>query len=244
MCPGGFIGFERANKSAMLTEVWRKTELDIAEHFGYSLFQTERSEITTMAKGDQTKEMILNQAAQLFNRRGFFGSALSDVMEATGLEKGGIYNHFKSKDDLALQAFDYAVNILRQEIRLAIGDKKNAIDRLIALMGFYQRQAEGYPFPGGCPVMNTAIEADDTHKALRERAQTAMDEWHHSIRRIIQRGKERGEIKPEVNTEMLASVYISIMEGAIMQSRLYGNMRPIHSAVEYLTNYLEQTVRA
>jgi TetR/AcrR family transcriptional regulator, transcriptional repressor for nem operon len=197
-----------------------------------------------MAKGDQTKEMILHQAAQLFNRRGFFGSAMSDIMDVTGLEKGGIYNHFVSKEDLALQAFDYTVDVLRQEIKNAIADKKNAVDRLIGLIGFYQREAEGYPFPGGCPVMNTAIEADDTQPALRERAKTAMEEWHQFIRRIVQRGKEKGEIRADVDGEMLSSVFISVMEGAIMQSRLYGNLRPMNHAVEYLTDYLEREVRA
>ena len=58
-----------------------------------------------MSKGEQTKELILSQAAVVFNRQGYFGARLDDIMRATGLEKGGIYNHFASKDDLALQAF-------------------------------------------------------------------------------------------------------------------------------------------
>lgn len=47
-----------------------------------------------MSKGEQTRAMILEQTALLFSRKGYFGSSLSDIMEATGLEKGGIYNHF------------------------------------------------------------------------------------------------------------------------------------------------------
>lgn len=197
-----------------------------------------------MTKGSETKEMILEQAAQVFNRRGFSGAALSDIMEATGLEKGGIYNHFANKEDLALQAFDYAVGVLRQEIALAVGDTRNAVDRLTALMSFYKKQADGYPFKGGCPVMNTAIEADDTQPALRERAKAAMDEWYQFIRRIIIKGKERGEIRAEIDAEMLATVYLSMMEGAIMQSRLNGNLRPINKAIQYLTGYLDEQVRA
>jgi len=65
-----------------------------------------------MSKGEQTREMILAQAAQLFSRQGFFGSSLSDIMQETGLEKGGIYNHFSSKEQLALEAFDYAYTLL------------------------------------------------------------------------------------------------------------------------------------
>ncbi len=197
-----------------------------------------------MSKGQQTKETILRQAAQLFNRRGFFGSALSDVMQVTGLEKGGIYNHFKSKEDLALQAFDYAVDLVRQEISKAVQGQRNTVDRLKAMISVFQREAEGYPLAGGCPVMNTAIEADDTHPLLRARARQAMDEWHQFVRRTIQRGKEKGEIKPDVNAEMFSIVLISTLEGAIMQSKLYGNTMPMNQAVDYLTRYIEREVRA
>jgi TetR/AcrR family transcriptional repressor of nem operon len=49
-----------------------------------------------MRKGELTRERILARSAQLFNRQGYFGSALADIMCETGLEKGGIYNHFTS----------------------------------------------------------------------------------------------------------------------------------------------------
>lgn len=197
-----------------------------------------------MTKGQQTKETILRETAQLFNRRGFFGAALSDVMAVTGLEKGGIYNHFKSKDDLAIQAFEYAVDLVRREITLAVKEKKHSVDRLKALITVFRREAEGFPLAGGCPVMNTAIEADDAHPILRARAQKAMDEWHHFVQRTVQRGKEKGEIKPGVNGEMLSFILISTMEGALMQSKLYGHLKPIDKAMSYLNEYLEREVKA
>lgn len=196
-----------------------------------------------MTKGDETRDMILHQAALLFNRKGFFGAAMSDLMDETGLEKGGIYNHFKSKEDLALQAFDYAVGLLRQEFARVIHDHKNSVDRLVATMGIFQREAEGYPLPGGCPVMNTAIEADDTHPALRDRALAALEEWHQFVHRTLQRGKEKGDVRPDVDSDIFSSVFISLLEGAVMQSKLYGNQRHMHKAVAYLTDYIEREVR-
>lgn len=197
-----------------------------------------------MTKGEQTKEAILQQAALLFNRRGFFGSALSDVMEATGLEKGGIYNHFKSKDDLALQAFDYAVDLIREEMSKAIKSERDNVDRLRALVSVFDRQADGYPLPGGCPVMNTAIEADDAHPALRERARLAMEEWHQLVEKLVERGKQRGEIQAGVDPLVLSTILISTAEGALMQSKLYGRRAPMDRALDYLTDYLEKNVRA
>jgi AcrR family transcriptional regulator len=59
-------------------------------------------------KGEQTRQEIIRRAAPIFNQRGYDGAALSDLMRATGLEKGGIYRHFGSKQELAGDAFDYA----------------------------------------------------------------------------------------------------------------------------------------
>lgn len=61
-----------------------------------------------MPKAKETKEKIVKQAAELFNQQGYAGSSISDIMRATGLQKGGIYNHFHSKQELALAAFDFA----------------------------------------------------------------------------------------------------------------------------------------
>ena len=61
-----------------------------------------------MLKGEKTRERIVSKAAQLFNERGLEGTSLADLMEATGLEKGGIYRHFPSKEAVAVEAFEYA----------------------------------------------------------------------------------------------------------------------------------------
>ena len=60
-----------------------------------------------MTKGEQRRRKIVEAAAPIFNKRGYEGSSLSELMEATGLKKGGIYRHFASKEELAAEAFDY-----------------------------------------------------------------------------------------------------------------------------------------
>ena len=60
-------------------------------------------------KGMQTRQRIVELAAPVFNRQGYVGASMRDLVDATGLEKGGIYNHFGSKEQLALEAYDYAM---------------------------------------------------------------------------------------------------------------------------------------
>jgi len=195
-----------------------------------------------VSKGEQTREMILAQAAQLFSRQGYFGSSLSDIMHETGLEKGGIYNHFSSKEQLALEAFDFSVELVRQRTRLALAGKVNAVDRLLAIVAVFQGLVEDPLLGGGCPILNTAVEADDAQPALRERACNAMDDWRETVHRIVKKGIDRQEIRPGVDADALATLLISSLEGAIMLSKLYGDNVHMRRVVEHLNNYITTTV--
>jgi TetR/AcrR family transcriptional regulator, transcriptional repressor for nem operon len=197
-----------------------------------------------LSKGDETRQMILRRAAEVFNRKGYFGATMTDIMAATGLEKGGIYNYFDSKDDLALEAFDYAVELVRLELQAALKDKRDAIDRLRAIVGVFRAMPDGMPISGGCPVLNTAIEADDTHPVLRDHARRAMDEWSEFILRTVTKGIERGQIRPEIDAHELATFLIATLEGAIMLSKLYGDTVHMNRAVAYLETYLDKDVRS
>lgn len=196
-----------------------------------------------MSKGEQTREMILARAAQLFSRQGYFGSSLSDIMQETGLEKGGIYNHFASKEQLALEAFDYSIELVQQRTKLALAGKANAIDRLLAIVSVFQGLVDDPPLDGGCPILNTAVEADDAQPALRERAREAMDSWRSTIHRIVAKGIARQEIRPEVDADALATILIASLEGAIMMSKLYGDSVHMRRAVDHLTSYINNAVR-
>jgi len=192
-----------------------------------------------MSKGEQTRERILARSAQLFNRQGYSGSSLSDIMRETGLEKGGIYNHFSSKEQLALEAFDYAYKLVQQRVRQALAGKLNAIERLVAIVSIFQSIVEDPPVPGCCPILNTAIEADDADEMLRDRARAAMDDWRTTIHRIVNKGIDRREIRPGVDADEVASILIATLEGAIMLSNLYKDPKHIQRAANHINHYIE-----
>ena len=197
-----------------------------------------------MSKGKETKERILHQAASLFNTRGYAGASISDIMRVTGLKKGGIYNHFQSKDDLALQAFDYAIDCIKQRYQGALKNKRHAIERLQAIIDVFSSNMDNPAVEGGCPLMNTAIESDDGHPILRQRAQAVMDSWRNMVCKVIQKGITRGEIRPEVNADEAATVMISLIEGSIMMSKLYGDSIHLERAIEHLNRYIQVELKA
>src|ERR1700684_1874792 len=145
-----------------------------------------------MSKGDQTRESIIAEAAVIFNQRGYEGCSIQSIMEATGLEKGGIYRHFESKEELAAEAFDYAWNLAISKRCQNIEAIPNHADRLKQhIANFVARTG----LPGGCPLLNTAIDSDNGNPVLRDRVRKALRNWQAVLRTILEDGMQDGTIR-------------------------------------------------
>ena len=188
-----------------------------------------------MKKGERTRRKIVVSAAEVFNTKGYFGASMGDLVRETGLEKGGIYNHFGSKEQLACEAFDYAVGIMRARFEAALEGREGALERLFAIVDVLGGLAEDPPVAGGCPVLNTAIESDDAHANLKEKAKDAMS----SVGSIVKKGVRDGEFRSDTDPRETASVVVATLEGAVMLSRLYDDPAHMRRAVDHLKRHLE-----
>jgi TetR/AcrR family transcriptional repressor of nem operon len=187
-----------------------------------------------MSKAERTRQFIIEKTAPIFNYKGYSGTSINDVIEATGLTKGCIYGNFENKDEIALAAFDYNYGHVTSFIRIKILERASAIDKLLVYPETY-KDFLTIPFiAGGCPILNTSTEADDTHPALKKRAAGALKFWHTSIEKIIARGIEAREIKPETNGAEFAVILSSLIEGAIMQAKLTGRSAELQVTMAFL----------
>lgn len=191
-----------------------------------------------MNKGDLTKERIIAAAAPVFNRSGFVGTSLSDLMEATGLQKGGIYRHFKSKEDLAVAAFDHAWRIARKNRWLDVDTTASAIGRLQKFIANFVEKRAGL-VPGGCPVLNTAVDADDGNPVLRDHVRKAIRQWTRRIQGVVASGIQAREIRQDIDPRAVAAVIIASLEGATMLTRLQESTQPLEQVRQYLDRYVE-----
>lgn len=196
-----------------------------------------------MRKGEQTRHEIIRKAAPIFNQRGYEGAALSDLMQATGLGKGGIYRHFESKQQLAGEAFDYAWKIALDTRFEGTDGISNAVDRLKQLVRNFRDRRVGL-VPGGCPLLNTAIDSDDGNPQLRARARGALTSWLERLRSIAKEGQSRGEVRSGVDPGEVATLIVGALEGGLMVSRLQRKDDAVDLACRHLEEYLDTKVRA
>ncbi|MBT2699068.1 TetR/AcrR family transcriptional repressor of nem operon [Neobacillus sp. B4I6] len=191
-----------------------------------------------MRKGERTKQLIIEKASGLLNTQGYLATSITDIMEKAGMEKGGIYNHFKSKQELSLDAFSFSIETMSTTYQEAIRSKNASIEKLNAILEVFLLLAEGKPIPGGCPILNAAIESDDAHPALRDATRKAMNDLYDMILRIIRNGIKNGEVNSTIDSETFTTIFISTIEGSLMLTKLYNDTIYINRAIGFLKDYL------
>jgi TetR/AcrR family transcriptional regulator, transcriptional repressor for nem operon len=205
-----------------------------------------------LSKGEETRQRIIVEAASLFNQRGYEGCSIQDIMNATGLEKGGIYRHFESKEELAAEAFDFAWATTIERRRQKLDSIPDHVSRLRQHIANFVTRAG---IPGGCPLLNTAVYSGNGsgngwedgpangNPVLRERVRAALHGWQRMLGQIVEDGKKAETIRVEVDACKLANLIIGTVEGAMLIGRIEGSDQPIRDALEHLNEYLETKVR-
>jgi TetR/AcrR family transcriptional repressor of nem operon len=193
-----------------------------------------------MNKGEETRQKIIAAAAPLFNKQGYAGCVIKDIMAATGLEKGGIYRHFESKEEIAAEAFDYAWLVAFAARRQGLEDIPDHVDRLKQHIARFVTRPS---IPGGCPLLNTGVDSDNGNPILRERVRNALRGWQKMLRSIIVEGIAAGTIRDDVDAEKVSRLIISGLEGGMLVSRIEKNDEALKNALEHLDTYLEAAVR-
>lgn len=191
-----------------------------------------------MLKGEATREMIINTSAELFNTRGYHGTSMNDIMMATNLKKGGIYNHFENKDEIAMAAFENSYAQVLKRFKSKLAECSSSEEKLRAIILVFESLLTKPIVKGGCPIFNTAIDAVDVHPKLQKKAKESVNTLIKYVEIKIEEGKIEGEFNSSIDAKDFALFLVSTMEGAMMVSRVNGNYTAIKQTAEIMNNYI------
>lgn len=182
----------------------------------------------------QTRLLILKEASKLFNVQGYAATSLSDITTATGLTKGAIYRHFGSKTGLEKEALTYMCSAMMDQVASLIKAEKTAPDKLMVILDFYGGYAVNPPFHGGCPLTNASIEMDDSDSGLRDVVNEVTKKLHASVKHIIEKGIEHGQLNEQMDSSSFASLLVASVEGAISMMKVTGVKKHLRDVVGIL----------
>jgi TetR/AcrR family transcriptional repressor of nem operon len=186
---------------------------------------------TGLSKAERTKRYIIEKSAPIFNKKGYAGTSLSDLTQATGLTKGSIYGNFKNKDEVAVCAFNHNLEFIIQSLATEIDRAETYVEKLLAYTRVYRRNIKAMQAIGGCPILNTVIDADNTNDTLRALAVDTIFNWKRAITGLVRKGKAAGEIKDGTDETVVAENIICLIEGGNAMTKATGETSYIRNAI-------------
>jgi TetR/AcrR family transcriptional regulator, lmrAB and yxaGH operons repressor len=183
-----------------------------------------------MAKASDSKGKTLAAAARLFRRQGYHGTALHDILAAGGSPRGSLYFHFpKGKEEIGEAALTLAGEAVRQAIALAAQTSESAEIFLTRIARGMASDLEKSNFSEGCPIATAALETAAQSDVLGAATRSAFKKWENEIKGGLERF---GVISDEA--ELVATLVLSQLEGALLLARTYRSLEPMHRAEQAL----------
>ncbi|QGK74241.1 TetR/AcrR family transcriptional regulator [Flavobacterium sp. SLB02] len=194
-----------------------------------------------LSKAERTKQFILETAVPLYNEKGISGVNIDDILEATKLTKGCLYGHFENKEDLSEQVIDLSLKMVSDRIRGAVYQAKTSKGKVFAFLDFYKDPIETY-ISGGCPILNTAVEADDNYPLIKEKVAKVFRSGQQELAGVLQEGINIGEFSAKLDPAVFAFKLVASVEGGIVMCRVMGTAKPMQGLIKSLKSELEQYI--
>jgi TetR/AcrR family transcriptional repressor of lmrAB and yxaGH operons len=183
-----------------------------------------------MAKAPDSKWKTLAAAIKLFRQQGYHGTSLHDILAAGGSPRGSLYFHFPGgKEEIGENALTIAGEAVRQGIARAAEASDSTEMFLLRVAGAMAADLEKSDYQEGCPIATTALETSAQSEVLGDATSSAFRKWETEISRGLERfGKTSDE------ADLLATMVLSQLEGALLLARTYRSLEPIQRAEQAL----------
>lgn len=176
-----------------------------------------------MAKSN-VRDKLVAVGLELFHTKGYNACGVSDITDAAGVPKGSFYNHFKSKELLALAVLDLYQSYL--DLNALQDSSKPPLLRLRTHFQQYITFHVKWRFARGCLMGNFGAELSSQSPIIRKAVKKAFDRWFNGVASVLREAKERGDIGRHHDPQKLARFLINAWEGAVIQSKVMRNTTP------------------
>lgn len=166
------------------------------------------------------KEQIVAAGLQTLHRNGFNGCSVQDITEAAGVPKGSFYNHFASKDDLAIAALDRYWDCVESSFDIITEPGVAPLARLARYFRRLNDIARDNRYETGCFVGNMSAELSGQSPAIRERLAGLLRAWSQAIETCVREAQSDGSMRRDLDAGSVAAFLINAWEGAMMRAKV------------------------
>jgi len=176
-----------------------------------------------VSKGEHTKQKIIDKSLHLFSVKGYYNTSINDILEATGLTKGGLYGHFKSKEAIWYEAYDQAVVIWKNIVFKNVQKIDDPLERIKkALDEDLRKYLGGNVFQGGCFFLNMLVELSGQSKTMSNCILNGIFGFSEVITKWLKEADKKKMLIPGIDLDEIAKFIIVSISGC---AALYASTR-------------------
>lgn len=167
-----------------------------------------------VTKGTHTKQKVIQKSLHLFSVKGFYNTAINDILDATGLTKGGLYGHFKSKEDIWYAVYEEAATIWKDIVFKDIKTVEDPLERIKKALDNDLRHYLGADvFEGGCFFLNMLVELSGQSATMSNHVLKGIIGFSKVISRWLKEADQKGMLKPGLDPDEIAKFIVVSING-------------------------------
>jgi TetR/AcrR family transcriptional repressor of nem operon len=175
------------------------------------------------------REQLVDGATRVLYEQGYHAASVNDIVAAAGVPKGSFYNHFESKEALALEVTRrYSASYDLDAVRA--GDAP-PLARLRAHFEHVIERNVEHGVEHGCLLGNFSTELAAHSSAICQHVAASFAQWSDAVADALRQAQRAGDLDERVDPEALGSYLVDAYEGAVARARVTGERAPLDAFV-------------
>jgi TetR/AcrR family transcriptional repressor of nem operon len=167
------------------------------------------------SKGDLTRQNIIEKSMQLFSVKGYFNTSIEAIVKATGLTKGGVYGHFRNKEEIWYAVYDQCVRMWKDIVFQGVRDLPDPLARIERVLANGLKNYLGADvFEGGCFLLNSLVELSGQSPAMSSHLLNGFQRLAALLRSWLEEAEQQGLLKAGLDLAGIANFLVIALNGA------------------------------
>ncbi len=175
---------------------------------------------------------VLQKATDIFHKKGYNGTSMQDLVDATSLNRSSIYNSFGSKLGMFMAVLGHYQNIGKSKIRSEAKSAHNAADSVRSIFDMYIHDIITDPNQQGCLIVNCKSEMANQEPLIK----SFMEQNQEQVLAMLEDIVNKGQMEKVFNEEQTANQYALYLYSSIQGLRMTGILNNNEEQLKNLVN--------
>lgn len=192
-------------------------------------------------KGNITRQRIIERSMHLFAAKGYFTTSIGDILEATGLTKGGLYGHFQSKEQIWQAAYEECTRIWKSIVLKGVKNIDDPLERIERVIENSMRHYLGSGlFEGGCLLFTSLVEFSRQSPVIGGQILQGFTSFGCLLHSWMEEAEQKGLLAEGVDLRAVADFIVISINGTIPLYSASGDPRMWQQTITQLRFFLDR----